>query len=117
MSDIIINRETDEQITFQYYEYDGVTKRTLVGATVYFTVKDNSSDTSDTDATALITKEVTSHTDAPNGLTIIALTPSQTNITPDNYFYDVKIKEADLTVHTATSGRCQINGTPTNRVG
>lgn len=115
MADITLARTTDETITFQYYESNGTTIRTLTGATVFFTVKENSFDTSTTDATALITKTVTSHTDAVLGLTTILLTKAQTTVDPNSYFYDVRVKEVDGSIHLATYGRCIIQGTPTNR--
>jgi hypothetical protein len=116
MADIEINRETDHSITFQYYEdSDGATKRALTGATVYFTVKPNKWDIDDDDSEALITKNVTSHTDAATGLTAIALTDTQTNVQPGKYWYDIVVVESDGSRFKATEGRCTVKPGPTNR--
>lgn len=115
MADITLNQKTDESITFQYYETDGTTPRTLVGATVYFTVKENKFDSDADDSESAIYKTITSHTTPASGLTTITLTDTDTNVTPKNYFYDVRVKETDGNIYMATSGRCRVNGTPTNR--
>lgn len=60
----------------------------LTGATVFFTVKKNFQDT---DANALISKSVTSHTSPTEGLTSIPLTSSDTDF-EGSYYYDIKIK-------------------------
>ena len=115
MADITIDRATDIAITFQYYESDGTTKRTLTGATVYFTVKDNSWDDDADDSEAIISKDITSHTDAATGLTTITLTDLQTNVEPKKYYYDVTVKESDGLIYKATEGRCTIESVVTNR--
>ena len=115
MSDITLYRSSDEDITFQYYEANGTTPRTLVGATVFFTVKDNYYDNNATDTTAIITKTVTSHTTPASGITTINLSDTQTTVDPKVYFYDVRVKEVDGSIHMATQGNCTVIGTPTNR--
>lgn len=64
----------------------------LTGATVFFTAKPDF-DNDVTDADAVITKEVSSHTDPTNGITVIPLTASDTDITPGIYHYDVQVKD------------------------
>lgn len=114
--DISFNTRTDKTISYQYYEDDGTTQRTLTGATVFFTLKENPHDTDADDSEAVLTKTITSHSDAPNGQTLIELTDSDTNIAPKNYFYDVKVKESDGKIYLATKGRCRVSGSPTNRI-
>jgi hypothetical protein len=115
MANITIDRSSDTSITFQYYEDDETTERTLVGATVYFTVKPAPFDSDTDDSESTIQKSITSHTNAAAGLTTITLSDSDTNVDPKNYFYDIKVKESDGNIYTATSGRCRVSGTPTNR--
>lgn len=115
MADIEINRQTDISITFQYYESDGTTPRTLVGATVYLTIKNNPHDDDSDDSDALISYSTTSHTNAAGGLTTLTLTDSQTNVAPGNYFYDIVVKESNGLIYKATEGRCRIQGKVTNR--
>jgi hypothetical protein len=112
--DIQLNRNTDDLLTFQYFDEDGVTKRSLVDCTVYFTVKTKPYDSTD-DSDAILKKDVTEHTDAANGLTSFSLTREETNITPFNYFYDIKVKESDDKVYLAQKGRCLVDGNLTNR--
>jgi hypothetical protein len=115
MADLTLNRKTDEVITFQYYDSDGTTPRALTGATILFTVKPNSYDSDDDDSEAILSKTITSHTNAAAGQSSITLTDVDTNVTPSNYFYDIKVVESDGKIYKATSGRCLISGSPTNR--
>lgn len=59
----------------------------LTGTTVFFTVKRNYNEP---DGSALISIDVTTHTDPVNGITSIPLTSSQTDIEGE-FVYDVKI--------------------------
>ena len=86
----------------------------LSGATVYFTVK-VFEDSSEDDSTALIKKDITSHTDPTAGLTTITLTPSETNKTPKLYKYDIKLKKANGDKQTVAKGKCEIKQVITNR--
>lgn len=63
----------------------------LTGSTVFFTVKKALSDSDDN---ALIKKDITSHTDAVNGITEIILTPTDTSINSGSYKADLQIKNA-----------------------
>ena len=74
----------------------------ITGYTFFFTVK--AADT-DADANALITKDVTSHTDAANGETRIALTPTDTNVATGNHYYDIQMKDASGNITTITADR------------
>lgn len=66
----------------------------LTDCTVFFTVKRNYQDT---DAEALISVDVTSHTSPTTGETSIPLTTNQTNIVGE-FDYDVKIKTLGGTI-------------------
>lgn len=69
----------------------------LTGATVYFTVKpDYDNDT--TDAAAIISKDITSHTDPVSGTTQLLLTSSDTDKEPGDYVCDIHVKQGDGTV-------------------
>ena len=68
----------------------------ITGWKVLFTVKEKISDTDGvTGSTALIEKSITSHTDAAGGLTTLSLTTTDTDKTPGNYIYDIKIITTD----------------------
>ena len=113
-TNITIPRETDFDVDFSYLNEDN-TARALTGATVYFTIKSDAYDTDADDSEALISKDVTSHTDAANGLTTISLTDVETSIAPATYFYDIVVVESDTKRYRAAQGRCTITSGPTNR--
>jgi hypothetical protein len=116
MTNISIDKSSDQDITFQYYESDGTTARSLEGATVFFTVKPNAFDSDADDSEATISKTITSHTDAAAGQTTISLTDVETNLYPFSYFYSVKVKESDGKIYTAQSGRLLVEANTGNRI-
>lgn len=69
----------------------------LTDCTVFFTAKPTISNASD-DSDAVIEKEVTDHTDPTNGTTVISLTPTDTNIAPGLYYYDIQVKKDAVTI-------------------
>lgn len=84
----------------------------LVGATVYFTVKSPPGwDTSVADTTALW--QLTSTGNTGNTCTLTS-SPAQTWVAPGNYDYDITIKYLDGTVVTPVMGTLEVTGTPTN---
>lgn len=82
------------------FTLDGVAIN-LNGATVFFTVKEN---LSDPDASAIISKTVTVHDDPTNGITYVDLTSSDTNKTPNEYYWDLKLKQGDGTITSTQYG-------------
>lgn len=96
------------------YKRNGVAQ-SLVGATVRFTVKAVEYDTSTTDATATITKNVTNGD--VNGQATITIDPADTaTVTPGKYFYDIKVEQADGEIYKVDEGTLKIDGSPTNRI-
>lgn len=89
----------------------------ITGYTIYFTIKNkntyyNASD----DADALVSVNVTSHTDATSGLSAVALTPSNTStIAPGTYVYDMQLKDAAGNIMTFINGEILINADVTRR--
>jgi hypothetical protein len=75
-----------------FYDSDGVTPLSLVGGTVKFTV--NATEEPSDNSAAVIQKTITVHTSPLNGQTTIALSSSDTNITPGEYYYDVQLTDA-----------------------
>lgn len=65
----------------------------LTGKTLYFTVKADKYDTSATDATAIINKTVTSHTDAAAGVSGFTLTDVDTYVEPGKYYYTFLVED------------------------
>lgn len=96
MSDDFLNltiiRGDTVSITFTLTDENGDPVN-LTGSTVYFTAKKQIDDDA-ADAKAVISKDVTSHSDPVNGETIINLTSSDTDIDLGIYFYDIQIKDS-----------------------
>lgn len=86
----------------------------LTGATVYFTLK-SAYDTNATDDTALIKKDVTTHTNPTAGETSVVLTPADTNIVAGKHYYDIKLKKASGEQQTIQIGRAVVKDVVTNR--
>lgn len=70
----------------------------ITGCTVFFTARLTLPlVANDTDAAIHVV--VTSHTDPTNGKTVIPLTPTDTNVAPGTYYYDIQVvKDANTVV-------------------
>ena len=66
----------------------------ITGYTLFFTAKAALPTGSD-DSDAAIEVEVTEHTDPENGITVIPLSATDTNITPGTYYYDIQLVSGD----------------------
>ena len=73
----------------------------ITGYTFYFTVKENESDG---DGSALILRNVTSHTDPVNGQTVISLPAGSTSIAIGKWFYDIQMKDVAGNITTLLKG-------------
>lgn len=87
-------RGTTYNFTYNHKDTAGA-QVPLTGCTVYFTVKKAKSDSSADDATAVIKKTVTEHTDAAHGITGFKLNDADTQIDPGKYFFDVVVEAAN----------------------
>ncbi len=113
MAKLKINRGTTYTLGLNYQK-DGVAE-TLVGATVRFTMKDVEYDTSTTDATADLLKNVTTGT--AGGSAVITIDPADTaTMTPGKYYYDIKVEEAGGEIYKVDEGTIVLDGSPTNRL-
>lgn len=77
----------------------------ITGFTVYFIVK---SSLKDSDENAKITKKITTHEDAKNGITLIELSESDTDIEVGNYYYGIDYKDASGKIGAVLWGRLKI---------
>lgn len=117
MATIKVDRGTTVPITVNY-TVDGVATD-ITGSKILFTVKSVEYDSDTTDATAVITKTVSSHTNPTAGISTITLVPSDTrSLTPGDYYYSIKIDKNsnDLVVYELSEGTFTIDGDPTNRI-
>ncbi len=85
-------RGDTRQINLTFLQSDGTTAVTLTGGTCYFTVNASSDPTDDT--SKVIQKTATSFTSATTGQHTFTLTHSDTNITPDTYWYDAQFVDS-----------------------
>jgi len=64
----------------------------ITGWTIIFIVKEK---LGDDDGEAIINKEITTHSDAINGKSLIRLESADTDITPKSYYYSVKFIDVE----------------------
>lgn len=90
MEKIEVIRGDDLTIELALTEEDG-TPVNLTGTTVFFTVKKK---LADSDEDAVISKEVTDHTEPENGVAVISLDNDETDIAAGIYHWDIQILNA-----------------------
>lgn len=91
----------DSKVIHLTFKTDAGVAINITGWTIFFTVKESKDDT---DAEALIQKNVTVHTSPETGLTDIVLTATDTRPCAGNYFYDIQAKKTDGTIITVIDG-------------
>jgi len=72
---------------------------------IYFTAKIKYKDSDDL---AVIKKDITIHSEPENGKTKIILTPTDTDIDPGSYYYDIQVKRAAESILTVLMGKIKI---------
>lgn len=112
MATLKIDRGTTYTIGISYKK-NGVAT-TLVGATIRFTMKTTEWDADTTDSDAILLKNV-SGGDADGNATITIDPADTATITPDKYFYDIKVEEAGGEIYKIDEGTVKLDGSPTNR--
>lgn len=111
-SNISVIRGDDVTLTMTFRDSDG-NAIDITGGTVFFTVKKR---LSQTDAQAAIQKEVTSHSDPTNGQTRVALSKTDTDITPGVYKYDFQLRTAGGSIQSSSAGRFTVKRDVTQRI-
>jgi hypothetical protein len=91
-------------ITFE--EADG-TPLDITGYTIFFTVK-TLANADNPDTSAIIQKDITTHTHADAGESLIELTTTDTDQTAGEYLYDVQIKSPTGAITSCESGEFEI---------
>jgi len=113
MTSLSVNRKNTKSYNLTITEND--IAKDITGYTVKFTVKKNTNDLDGDDVRALIAKEVTSHTNPTQGLTLISLTTSDTTLNPGAYIYDIKLRNGSGTwVKSTMPDKFIVNGVVTN---
>lgn len=116
-SKITIVRGDDVSFTTTFTDADG-SAIDITGYTVFFTVKEAKRvvDDDTSDSAAIITKDVTSHSDPTAGVTIISLTDTQTNVTPGEYVYDLQLNDGSDGISSTESGIFEVLADVTRRI-
>lgn len=99
---IIRGDDVSLDITFTDQNGDPVD---LTDTTVFFTVKRK---LSETDEEAIITKEITSHTNPTNGETNVSLSKEDTDQKLGDYFWDLQLIDEDGKITSSKFGQLQI---------
>lgn len=84
----------------------------ITGWTIYFTVKENMEDS---DTNAKIKKDITNISDPINGIALIELSTTDTDLKPKSYFYDVKYKDNNGNADILITGRITVQEPVTTR--
>lgn len=118
-SKLKVTRGTTYSITINY-KVNGVAT-TLVGATLFFTVKSTEYDSDLLDSTAVLSKTKSTYVaagdNAAAGIAVITIDPTDTQaLAPGTYFYDIKVKNAAGEVYKLSEGQLILDGSPTNRI-
>lgn len=105
-TDIEIVRGDDEAIELEFTDAENNTAIDLTDCAIMFTVRANKNDTDDD--TALIKKDVYTHTDPTNGKTTINLLHTDTAVASGTYSYDVQYVDTEGKVKTLVIGSIAI---------
>lgn len=95
-TDLEVVRGDTKKYKFDIKDSDGAAID-ITGWTLFMTIKRRPEDTDDE---ALISKTITSHTDAANGETLVTLTHDETKDLAGQYYYDVQVKKGDGSIMT-----------------
>jgi hypothetical protein len=115
MAKIEVYRGTSYPIVYNHTDAAGAVP--LTGKTLYFTVKADKYDADATDSGALISKTVTSHTDAANGISGFTLTDADTFKEPGKYYFTFLVEDntTHLSEPPSVTGTFSILPQQTNR--
>lgn len=102
--ELVIVRGDDKSWILTFTD-DAGTPINLTGSSVFFTVKLNQRDP---DSSALIQKEVTSHTSPTTGVTTVTITNTDTNLEARDYYYDFQYVTSGGTVTTILYGKFSV---------
>jgi len=108
-----IPRGDDQDLALEFTENDVV--KDITGWTIYFTLKKN---IDDPDASAVLKKDITTHTDPTQGKTEIPILNAETDALEGIYFYDIQYKDVatPAIVKTVLSGQMTFMKDVTRRV-
>ena len=117
MTDLVVYRGDNKNWVLTFTDDAGVAID-INGYTIFFTVKkENVYVNSTSDITdALISKDVTSHTNPTSGISSVAVVPADTeNLEPTIYKYDMQLKDDSGNILTFIKGNFIITADVTRR--
>ena len=110
MGKIEYTRSTTMAITHTYRKNG---EDSDAGQTLFFTVKADKYDSDETDASALIKKNITMS--GPTNVIAVDPTDIADTVEPGKYYYDLRVKESGGNIYLVDSGTFTLVATPTNR--
>jgi hypothetical protein len=108
--DFLFDQGDDETFVITRENEDGSTKD-ITDYTFWLTLK---AQKHDSDADAVVQKEVTNHTDPGNGETELTLTNGDTDTLDGSYYYDIQEKTDTGIINTLLKGTCYFDTDTTN---
>lgn len=112
---INVYRGTTYEFSYAHTDSAGAAV-SLVGCTIYFTVKSAEFDSDATDAAAAIKKTISSHDNAAAGLSSWRINDADTYIEPGKYHFDVVVEDSNgRSLPPSLIGDFIVKGKPTNR--
>ena len=103
--DFIIDKKTTKIYELKFKNKDTGLAEDITDWTVYYMAKVNMEDL---DANAVITKTVTSFSQATEGIALITLEPTDTDIDAGNYYYEIACKDDDAQETVLFQGKLKI---------
>jgi len=102
-----------DDLTLNLLFKDGSSPIDITDWTVFFTIKKNADDV---DADAVLTKDVTSHSDPTNGITEIVLLDTETDEIEGVFDYDIQTKDDSGIIKTIVRGVIEFEKDITRRI-
>lgn len=96
-------------ITFKDVDGDAID---LTGKTLFFTIKTIKTDP---DTSALIRKDINSHTNPTGGITALTLSHDETDLTAGIYYFDFQLVDSSSNVTTLFTGTFTVTQDVTRR--
>lgn len=90
----------------------------ITWATIYFIIRDSNNPDSlnDDDTGVKLKKDITSHTDASNWITSIAFTSTDTDIEPDEYYWEIQVSFSNNDIYSSATGTVTVENDLNKRI-
>jgi len=112
MAKLSVYRGDDFSRQLIFTDGDGVAIN-ITDWVIFFTVKKNENDA---DVDAIITKDVSVHSNPAGGISAIILTDTDTEVSPRIYWYDIQVKTDTGAIRTITKDKFEVHTDITRRI-